>query len=195
MPFNRAAIVQELAKRGKLKDKGPLALDDEEIKRSRKIMEKYGMSTKDIDKQRPDLVPDEPHPTVPGKTKREVAIGSISPSDIEKVGEKLFTESSLREIAMKNFGSGYVQKIMDRGGEIEKQFFTHLAGLGDTIEEIAKKLETSVEEGGYNNRSLAGWVRGGLGAKQILVSYGMPESKEKEEGEGIIKPAGKYTKI
>lgn len=186
LPVDRAAIMNELAKRGDINK-----LSDSEIKRGRNLLVNVGMPTKDIDKLRPDFVEE--------KEKRDKAIKSIMPADIEKMNketiEKMFKDTDMRgsvmasfspahyekmkkdavdsifkqkevvDDAVRTFGSNHAKKLLDIGGEAEKQFFSRLALLGDRAEDVAKKIEE------MGNRSLASWVRSGLAAETVLKSY------------------------
>ena len=97
-------------------------------------------------------------------------IKKIKPDEAGKLDPAVFKDSAKLDEIVHQLGATHAQKILGREDEATKEFFTHLAGLGGSVEEIAKKLES------VGNQSLAGWVKSGGAAKGVLESYGMPPS-------------------
>jgi hypothetical protein len=169
-PFNRTAIVNELAKRGDLGPGG--RLDDAEIVRSKKVMEKYGMRAEktNIDRLRPDLIPE----PVTDK-EREYRAGILKTANWEKMDtgtiEKVFANSAMTKEIIKKCGSNVARRVLEIGGKAEESLFGALGRLGDDANKIADELEK------MGNRSLAGWARGAPGAQAILNSYAEAEKE------------------
>lgn len=87
--------------------------------------------------------------------------------DLDKDNKGILKEKAKLDVAIDNFGAAHIKKVLDRGDEVTDLFFTRLAMLGDSVEDVAKELEA------VGNRSAAGWVRGGPANASILKSYGM----------------------
>jgi len=217
--LDRAAIINELAKRGDI-DK----LTDEQIKRGKKLLSNIGMPTKDIDKLRPDLIPKDElaDPKNPEKgTKREAIVKMISPSDIEnmkpKTIETIFGDEKTRKAAMESFGPAHYAKMSREA--IDKAFFKDeviedaiknfssasakkLLDIGGRAEKaffgkLAEKgnkfggnIEAFAEEIQKENKSLASWLRS-PGAPAVMASYGMNVSSKKRRGEDKEPDSGK----
>ncbi|MCR4283996.1 MAG: type IV secretion system protein [Parcubacteria group bacterium] len=125
MPFNRTAVLNELAKRGNLKvedkdekgDKKDTNFTQERIEQGKKIMNKYGMSTKEVNKVRPDLATtgnmDEKYKEVDEGVVK--SIKAIKPADLEKmddsVVEKIFTDEKMKVVALENLSMAHLENI------------------------------------------------------------------------------------
>ncbi|MBI4691963.1 MAG: type IV secretion system protein [Candidatus Terrybacteria bacterium] len=175
MPFNRAAIIQELAKRGELKTEQ--GLDENELKRSRKIMQRYGMDTRAMDRLRPDII----DATTPeGEKQRADALKKANWVDMDKkTVENVMADKDMRNVVIANAGSGVARKIYEETelGTQEKFFksLTDLDKAAKGFEDIAKALEK------LGNHSMASWARGPIGSKIIDSHLGV-EPLKKEEG-------------
>jgi len=119
--FKRTAIVNELAKRGNLKVDGKSDFNQKDIESGKKVMSKYGVSTKEIDKTRPDLA-------TTGKMDKEYekknikvdegvvkAIKSIKSADIEKMDDstikKIFEDKEMKTVALENWSVAHLENI------------------------------------------------------------------------------------
>ena len=94
-------------------------------------------------------------------------IKAIKPDEIPDLDVSVFKDPAKLAVLVNNLGASHAKKILEREDQATVAFFTHLASLGSSVEEIAKKLEMA------GNRSLAGWVRSGPASKAVLESYGM----------------------
>ena len=205
MPFNRAAILNELAKRGNLKveDKNKDKKDidtnftQKRIEQGKKVMDKYGMSTKEIDKARPDLI-EKPEDrvkviksikpadlekmddtvvnkifeNVEGNYMRETALKNWSASHLEsikkEIRDKIFEDDKNIELMIKNFSAVDAKKLADMGGVPADAFFGKIAALSSTGD-IDEIATNLIKEG---NKSLAAWVKSGPAVKSIIEEYG-----------------------
>jgi len=217
--LDRAAITSELAKRGDINK-----LDDEQIKRSKKLMTNIGMSTRDIDKLRPDLIPEnEPaDPKNPEKgTKREAVVKTISSSDIEnmkpKTIETVFSDSKMRKAAMESFGPAHyakmsreaTDKIFGKDEVIEDAIKNFNSATVKKLQDIGGKAEKAffsklAEMGnkfGGNTEALAEEIqKENKSLAGWIRSVGAPAilrsyGMKMKDGDGNVKLAGKYEKV
>jgi hypothetical protein len=107
-------------------------------------------------------------------------VKQIRPEEIADLKTEIFRDKSKVDAMIDNFSGAHIKKIMDRGDEATDAFFSRMAMLGDTTEEVAKRLEQ------LGNRSAAAFVRGPAG-KEMLDSYDMgkvdtttPEGRQRE---------------
>ena len=106
-------------------------------------------------KRRLDLADSAQLPTV---------IKSIKPADVEDVNFSGLDGSAIQKM-FESFGSGHVQKIIDKGGDAADKFFNEFVSLGDTFQEITDELRNR------KNTALASWVQSGPGSKDLLKTY------------------------
>ena len=71
-------------------------------------------------------------------------------------------------VLVNNINSSQFKNMRDNLGiEQEKSFMSHIAKLGDGVEEIAEKIKAA------GNSSLASFIRTAPGMQETLKSYGM----------------------
>lgn len=112
---------------------------------------------------------------------QEKIIKKIPVSDIEATSNELFKDP-LKHLAIKNFGSGHANKILDIGGEKENNFMKGLVGLnvrhplpgvpgGGVLAPVNSSADIQKALEDLGNSSLAGWA-GSLIGKNMIDAYG-----------------------